>query len=297
MSVMFTGARGVLSYCAVMLAFAGCASGSDDPNTNLRGKVTLNGDIVQGIEVTVEDGLGDEARTTTDVQGSYGFIVLPGEQTVTLTNGLSDDVECAPGVSQDVTVPADGVATANFACETPGAGGAGGAGGGGGGGGAGGMGGSGGAGGVGSGAEACSLPSNSSALGLTGNPTVEPALGAAGTNVTVRIPVTAAVRSLSVDLIMSDDLTPTGVFTVGAAVVDTPGAETVNATFRTVLEPPGTYRLRIQLRPASLESTVFYETTEEGTVETTIRDGGVFSPPIVEPDCMPVTFENLPLPG
>ncbi|MBW1756091.1 MAG: hypothetical protein JRE45_15165 [Deltaproteobacteria bacterium] len=285
MSVMFRGAPGALSYCAAMLAFSGCASSSDDPNTNLRGKVTLNGDIAQGIEVTVEDGLGNEAQTTTDVQGSYGFIVLPGEQTVTLTNGLSDDVECAPGVSQDVTIPADGVATANFACETPGAGGAGGAGG------------MGGAGGVGPGAEACSFPSNSSLIGLTGNPTVEPALGPASTNVTVRIPVTAAVRSLSVDLIMSDNLTPTGVFTVGAAVVDTPGAETVNATFQTVLEPPGTYRLRIQLRPASLDPTVFYETTEEGTVETTIREGGVFSPPVVEPDCTPVTFENLPLPG
>lgn len=284
MSIMLRKAPGALCCCAVMLAFSGCASSSDDPNTNLRGKVTLNGDIAQGIEVTVKDGLGDEARTTTDVQGSYGFTVLPGEQNVTLTNGLSDDVECAPGVSQDVTVPAEGFATANFACETPGTGGAGG------------MGGGGGAGGGGSGAEACSFPSNSSVLGLTGNPTVEPASGAAGTNLTVRIPVTAAVRSLSVDLIMSDNLTPTGVFTVGAAVVDTPGAETVNATFQTVLEPPGTYRLRIQLRPANLEPVVFYETTEEGTVETTIRDGGVFSPPIVEPDCTPVTFENLPLP-
>ncbi len=291
MSVMLRGAPGALSYCAVMLAFSGCASSSDDPNTNLRGKVTLDGDIAQGIEVTVEDGLGNEAQSTTDVQGSYGFIVLPGEQIVTLTNGLSDDVECAPGVSQDVTVPADGVATADFACETPGAGRAGGAGG------MGGMGGTGGAGGVGPGAGACSFPSNSSLIGLTGNPTVEPASGPAATNVTVRIPVTAAVRSISVDLIMSDNLTPTGVFTVGAAVVDTTGAETVNAAFQTVLEPPGTYRLRIQLRPASLDPTVFYETTEDGTVETTIRDGGVFSPPVVESDCTPVTFENLPLPG
>ena len=126
-----------------LCGLSGCTSSDDGSDANLRGNVTLDDQIIQGVGLRVDDGAGNEAETTTDVRGQYGFVVEPGTQTVTIIGGIPGNAQCSPGIDQEVTVPDVGVADADFACETPGGGGMGGAGG------VGGMGGAGGAGGVG----------------------------------------------------------------------------------------------------------------------------------------------------
>ena len=141
MSSSFTHAS--LRGCGFILiaGLFGCSGSSDGADGNLRGNVTLDEQIIQGVGIRVDDGAGNEAETTTNVRGEYSFIVEPGTQTVSIVRGIPGNAQCSPGVEQEVTVPAEGAVDADFACETPGSGGTGGAGGAGGMGGAGGVGG------------------------------------------------------------------------------------------------------------------------------------------------------------
>ena len=85
MSISFRNEVAHLVACLLVGTLIGCP-GSD--NSNLRGNVTLDDQIIQGVGVRVDDGAGTEAETTTDVRGEFGFVVAPGVQTVSIISGI-----------------------------------------------------------------------------------------------------------------------------------------------------------------------------------------------------------------
>jgi hypothetical protein len=81
------------------------------------GQVTVDGSGASGVAVTLRDGGMTIGTTTTGQGGTYQFTnVPPGSKTVSIAT--PSGATC-PTTQQDVTVPAGGTATANFACTTP----------------------------------------------------------------------------------------------------------------------------------------------------------------------------------
>ena len=93
---------------------------TQQPQTGtVTGTVTVNGTPESGVAVTLREGTTVIATTTTNTNGTYTFSnVATGTKNVSITN--PEGATC-PG-PQDVTVPAGGTATANFACTRPAAG-------------------------------------------------------------------------------------------------------------------------------------------------------------------------------
>lgn len=278
------GLRRSLGLLLFWMGLIAC-SGTDDPD-NLLGTVLLDEEIVQGVGLRVADTIGNEAETTTDAQGEYGFLVLPGDQTVRLISGLPDDVECSPGIEQTVDVPLVGTATADFACES-GGGGAGGAGGEGGDGGNGATGGSGGTGGS---DEGCGVAQSSPTFDLAGNVSVSPMSGPEGTMINVSLPVTAGAREVFVTFAITNISA-----SIGGGFAITPGAETVDINFNATPQqgdPAARYPAIIEIVGIDPTMGVFYITTDDlMAVERSTRNGDMFTPPELQPDCTPVYFE------
>ena len=81
------------------------------------GTVTVNGTGESGVDVTLRDGTTVIATTTTGTGGTYTFTnVATGTRNVSIET--PEGATC-PTTQQDVTVPADETATANFACTRP----------------------------------------------------------------------------------------------------------------------------------------------------------------------------------
>jgi hypothetical protein len=89
-----------------------------EPQTGtLTGTVTVNGVGESGVDVTLRDGTTVIGTTTTGTSGTYTFTnVTAGTRNVSIET--PEGATCAT-TQQDVTVPAGGTATANFACTRP----------------------------------------------------------------------------------------------------------------------------------------------------------------------------------
>ena len=92
-----------------------------EPQTGtVTGTVTVNGTGESGVDVTLRDGTTVIGTTTTGAGGTYTFTNVPaGTRNVSIET--PEGATCA-NTQQDVTVPADGTGTANFACTRPAAG-------------------------------------------------------------------------------------------------------------------------------------------------------------------------------
>ena len=142
-----------------------------------------------------------------------------------------------------------------------------------------------------SGGGGCSLDPNSSEPGLTGNVLMSPLQGPVPTTVTFVVPVTRGTGRVSVDLNRLDSLGSPSI-SLGGAFTDTVNPpETLELSFQTAPAGGGTYRLRVQTFRTDLEVNRVYQTNDDGTVTTTFGVGG--PDPQLQPDCMPVFFENL----
>ncbi|HEY7471930.1 MAG TPA: carboxypeptidase regulatory-like domain-containing protein [Gemmatimonadota bacterium] len=81
------------------------------------GMVTVNGSPESGVAVTLREGTTVIGTTTTGTGGTYSFTnVATGTKNVSIAP--PSGATC-PTTQQDVTVPAGGTATANFACTRP----------------------------------------------------------------------------------------------------------------------------------------------------------------------------------
>jgi hypothetical protein len=89
-----------------------------EPQTGtVTGTVTVNGVGESGVAVTLREGSTVIGTTTTGTGGTYSFPnVATGTKTVAITP--PDGATCET-TQQDVTVPAEETATANFACTRP----------------------------------------------------------------------------------------------------------------------------------------------------------------------------------
>ncbi len=98
-------------------ATANFACTTPEPETGtVTGTVTVNGTPESGVAVTLREGSTVIGTTTTGSNGTYTFPnVATGTKNVSIVN--PQGATC-PG-PQDVTVPAGGSATANFACTGP----------------------------------------------------------------------------------------------------------------------------------------------------------------------------------
>ena len=111
-SVPARATRGILVATAAALLLCSC----DDEFVFgiLEGSVTLNASSAPGVIVRVTGTA--EAVVETGALGEYGFELVPGEYTVTLTDGLPSEAECLPGRSQNVTIVEDVVEVLDFTC-------------------------------------------------------------------------------------------------------------------------------------------------------------------------------------
>jgi hypothetical protein len=91
---------------------------TSQPQTGtVTGTVTVNGSGESGVEVTLRDGTTVIGTTQTGTGGTYSFTnVATGAKNVSITP--PEGATCTTA-QQDVTVPAGGTATANFACTRP----------------------------------------------------------------------------------------------------------------------------------------------------------------------------------
>ena len=84
---------------AALCILVGC-EGTESSPFNLRGNVTLDDEIIQGVTIQVEDDSGGQAETMTEVRGAYGFEVVPGDKTVSILAGIPGTLSARPASSR-----------------------------------------------------------------------------------------------------------------------------------------------------------------------------------------------------
>ena len=114
---LLSRSRGV-ALLATAAAFLLCSCADDDLGI-VEGTVTVDGNDAEGVEVRLT-GEGFDLFEITGLLGGYAFEVPEGTYTVALTEGLPPNIECSPGLSEEVEISLDFVTIANFACDTSG---------------------------------------------------------------------------------------------------------------------------------------------------------------------------------
>ena len=111
-SITARASRPILIAAAAALVL--CACDDEFAFGILEGAVTLNGSSARGVVLRVTGTA--EAFVETGALGEYGFELVPGEYTVTVTDGLPAEAECFPGRSQSVTIVDGLVEVIDFTC-------------------------------------------------------------------------------------------------------------------------------------------------------------------------------------